>query len=130
MNHWVIPASWPLIQLIIFHLETLTDPYDLIQKLQGLRDTIEFGLAISNDTPTELLYPHLDMIDCVQFMGIAEIGLQGQDFDERVLDKIRDIKSVNPHILIQVDGSVNNSTIEILEQAGVERFVVGSAFFG
>ncbi len=63
-------------------------------------------------------------------MGISEIGLQGQEFDERVLDKIRDIKDVNPHILIQVDGSVNNSTIEILEQAGVERFVVGSAFFG
>ncbi len=126
LDEWIMlgPAR------IILHLESLKDPYTVLQKLQGLRDTVEFGLAINNDTPTDLLYPHLEVIDCVQLMGITEIGLQGQDFDERVLEKIAEIKQRAPHMLIQVDGAVNNSTIELLEEHGVERVVVGSAFFG
>lgn len=115
---------------IIFHLESLADPVRVLQEMQGLRDTVEVGLSLDNDTPVGDLYPHLEVIDCVQFMGIAQIGYQGQAFDERVIDRIRELQSHDPSVCIQVDGSVNNETIEELEKIGVERFVVGSAFFG
>jgi pentose-5-phosphate-3-epimerase len=114
---------------IILHLESIPDPIALLQSLQDVRTSIEIGLAVNNDTPLEQLYPHLEVIDYVQFMGIARIGYQSQPFDERALDRIVEFKKEFPHIPLQIDGSVNNDTIEMLENLGVDRVVVGSAFF-
>lgn len=87
------------------------------------------ALALNNDTPLERLAPHLLDIDGVQCMGIAEIGAQGRSFDERVLNRIREIRSKYPELSIGVDGSVNEETIMRLKEAGANRFVVGSAVF-
>lgn len=125
LDHWI--ALGP--KRIIFHLESLDDIERLLNEVQGIRSLIEIGLSINNDTSVDMLLPHLEMIDCVQFMGIAHIGYQGQAFDERVLDKITSLKMHAPSMPIQVDGSVNMNTIQRLRQAGVERFVVGSAIF-
>lgn len=125
LDHWI--ALGP--KRIIFHLESLQDVERLLNEVQGVRSLIEIGLCISNDTSVDVLLPHLEMIDCVQFMGIAKIGYQGQDFDERVFGKIASIKTHAPHMPIQVDGSVNGDTIQQLRDAGVERFVAGSAIF-
>lgn len=126
LDHWI--ALGP--KRIIFHLESLSDVEKLMNEVQGIRSLIEIGLCINNNTPIDELLPHLEMIDCVQFMGIARIGFQGEDFDERVFDKIASLKIHAPGMPIQVDGSVNMDTIERLKEAGVERFVVGSAVFG
>lgn len=115
---------------IIFHLESLKDVSKTIQDLQEIRTLIEIGLAIDNTTPVADLFPHLDMIDCVQLMGIARIGFQGEDFDERVLDRIRELKAHAPGTVVQIDGSVNMGTIQRLRDAGAERFVAGSAVWG
>jgi len=125
LDHWI--ALGP--KRIIFHLESLDDVERLMNEVQGIRSLIEIGLSISNDTPIDELLPHLEMIDCVQFMGIAKIGYQGQDFDERVFDKISSLKIHAPSMPIQIDGSVNQYTLEKLHAAGVERFVAGSAVF-
>lgn len=125
LDHWI--ALGP--KRIIFHLESLQDVGKLLNEVQGIRSLIEIGLCISNDTLVDALLPHLEMIDCVQLMGIAKVGYQRQDFDERVFDKIASIKIHAPSIPIQVDGSVNTETIQDLRDAGVERFVAGSAIF-
>ena len=125
LDHWV--ALGP--KRIIFHLESLDDVERLLNEVQGIRSLIEIGLAINNDTSIDELLPHLEMIDCVQFMGIAKVGYQRQEFDERVLDKITSLKIHAPWMPVQVDGSVNLGTIEQLLEAGFERFVVGSAVF-
>jgi len=115
---------------ITLHIESMTDPVGLLQQLQDVRTTIEIGLAINNETPLDVLYPHIGAIDYVQLMGIAKIGFQNQPFDIRVIERIKKIKSEFPSLLIQVDGAVNNETIEQLEELGIDRCVVGSAFFG
>jgi len=114
---------------MIFHFETLTNPIEFIQKIkeEGL---IEIGLAFSNDTDVTEHFDVIDLADVVQCMGIAKIGFQGQEFDERVFDQIKKIKDTFPDKKIAVDGSVNFDTIEALSDAGVSNFAVGSAFFG
>jgi len=89
----------------------------------------EIGIAQNIDTPIESLYPFLDQIDFVQFMGIAEIGVQGNPFDERVLDKIRTLREYSPKAIISVDGGVSLETASELIDAGANRLVVGSAIF-
>ena len=125
LDYWV--ALGP--KRIIFHLESLDNVERLLNEVQGIRNLIEIGLCIGNDTSVDELLPHLEMIDCVQLMGIAKVGYQRQDFDERVFDKISSIKIHAPHMPIQIDGSVNSETIHDLRNAGVERFVAGSAVF-
>jgi ribulose-phosphate 3-epimerase len=62
-------------------------------------------------------------------MGIAEIGYQGQQFDERVVAKIMKLRNMSPDIIISVDGGVNFETAPILIHAGANRLVSGSAIF-
>lgn len=113
---------------VVVHLES-TEKMDLIL---AERDKFGFklGLSISNDTPLENLFKYIEHTNYVQLMGIAEIGTQGQPFDVRVLDRIRQIKDKNPDIEISIDGSVNKETLLLLKQAGATRFVSGSAILG
>ncbi len=90
---------------------------------------VEIGLAQNIETSTESLFPYLDRVDFVQFMGIAEIGVQGNPFDERVLDKITALRAHSPSAIISVDGAVSLETAPLLIEAGVSRLVVGSAIF-
>jgi len=89
----------------------------------------QIGLAINIETPVQKILPFVQDIDFVQCMGIAKIGFQGQPFDERVLLKIRELKSVYPDLIISVDGGVSLETVSRLIKAGVSRLVAGSAIF-
>lgn len=110
---------------LVVHIETMTH----FDEFLALKQTFDYqlGLSLNNDTALSELLPHLAAVDYVQCMGIAEIGAQGQPFDERVLDRVRAITAEYPELLISVDGSVNQDTIPRLHAAGVGRFVVGSA---
>lgn len=111
----------------VLHLEALADPLASIRILKN--HGISAGLSISNDTPNEFLEKFVSEIDFIQLMGIAEIGKQGQEFDSRVLEKISYFKNRHPQLIIQVDGSVNEKTIQALRDAGATRFVCGSSVF-
>ena len=90
---------------------------------------VEIGIAQNIDTPTASLFPFLDRIDFVQFMGIAEIGVQGNPFDEKVLDKVRALRAESPKAIISIDGAVSLETAPLLISAGANRLIVGSAIF-
>jgi ribulose-phosphate 3-epimerase len=92
-------------------------------------DLLSIGLAIQVTTDISLIEPYMNMIDYVQFMGIASIGKQGQPFDTRVLQKIRQFKRLHPDMPVQVDGGVSLTTAPELFELGVNRLVVGSALF-
>jgi ribulose-phosphate 3-epimerase len=89
----------------------------------------EIGIAQNINTPTESIFPYLDRIDFVQFMGIDVIGEQGNLFDEKVLEKVRVLREHSPEIIISVDGGVSFETAPELIDAGVNRLVIGSAIF-
>ena len=62
-------------------------------------------------------------------MGIDHIGFQGQNFDKKVIDKIKTTKAKYPSIPISVDGGVSLETAPELIAAGADRLIVGSAIF-
>lgn len=115
---------------IVIHLESVSDHVRLFLALEQIRGIIEIGLCISNDTPEAVLEKYLDDVDFIQVMGIAEIGVQGNPFDERCIDRIAYLHRKYPDMPISVDGSVNADTIKRLADAGATRFVAGSAVFG
>ena len=112
----------------VIHTESTEELSDIIDTLH--REERIVGLSLGNDTDLSVLDPYYEQIDFVQCMGIAKIGSQGNPFDERVLERVRTIKEKHPDLEVSVDGSVNMETIPKLKDAGVSRFVSGSAIFG
>ncbi len=123
---------------LIFHIESIKDAdlfwgHDIWK--EGARDiggekVVEIGLAINPDTPIDMILPYVPLIDFVQCMGIAKIGYQGQEFDERVLEQVNQLRVKFPNLPISVDGGVSPETVPLLCSAGANRVVSGSAIFG
>lgn len=131
---------------IIIHIESTPDLLSLVRKIkEEYKHTsesfygVEIGVALDIETPNEEIYDFLNavseedgadsQIDFVQFMGIENVGYQGEPFDERVLDKIRDLREMFPDITISVDGGVSLENVTELIEAGANRLVSGSAIF-
>lgn len=115
---------------LIFHLEAenATELKEFIQSMDPyVRENLEIGIAINTTTSIDSLDSFINCIDFVQCMGIEHIGHQGEEFDERVLVQIKDLKSKYRDLKISVDGSVNENTAPYLVEAGADRLIVGSA---
>jgi ribulose-phosphate 3-epimerase len=112
---------------VIMHVENAKNLSSIIKEWKGV---VELGVAIGVETPNDDVYPLIDKgIDFIQFMGIYQIGFQGNPFDVRVLEKIKKAREVYPKIPISVDGSVNLETAPKIIGAGADRLVIGSAIF-
>jgi len=129
---------------VVLHIESSNKILPLIEKLREEYGTakdeafgLEIGVALNIQTPNEEVYEILDMIDeegnsiidFVQFMGIDNVGFQGQEFDDRVLEKISDLRGVYPNIQISVDGGVGFDNAADLISAGATRLISGSTIF-
>jgi ribulose-phosphate 3-epimerase len=114
---------------IIFHIEAEVEA-DFKEFLESLdpyfKDNMEIGIAINTTTDIKKLEPFINHVDFIQCMGIEKIGFQGEPFDERVLNQIKNLKLKYPEIKICVDGSVNENTAPLLIKAGADRLVIGS----
>ena len=114
---------------IIVHLESLKsrdDTFIYSIKEQGL---VKIGMAIRPNTDLLELKKYLKTLDFVQFMGIQNVGFQGEPFETKILDMIRELRAENPELEIAVDGGVNFETIKSLVDAGANRLSVGSTIF-
>lgn len=111
---------------VIAHIESFDD--EDVWELKGLCDNYGVDLVLSLVPSTELsvLDPYLDDIKGVQFMGNDKIGYHGVELDEKVLAKISELRMKKPDLDIGIDIGVNEDTIPILFEAGVNRFASGS----
>lgn len=118
---------------VVFHIEAVGDLVEFKEFLEGIdlyvREGVDMGVAINNDTPLETIFPIISNVDFVLVMGIKNIGVQGADFDERALERISELKDKFPELVVSVDGSVNEETAPRLLAAGAGRLVVGSAIW-
>lgn len=113
---------------VIIHIESLR-PGDE-EFLESLKNrAVEVCLALSTETSLDKLEKFSGLYDSVQFMGIENVGYQGEPFVESVLEKISDFRSKNPDIPIAIDGGVNFDNIQDLLDAGATRIVSGSVIF-
>ena len=117
---------------VVIHVESRGDVIGAIEKLAG---RVEVGLALNVETGLEKLGDFKSKIEnesiqFVQLMGIDNVGFQGQEFDMRVVDKVKELRSMFPNLLISVDGGVSLETAPLILDAGADRLIVGSAIFG
>jgi pentose-5-phosphate-3-epimerase len=92
-----------------------------------VKDLVSFGIALPLQNNLELVEPCLDQVAYVQYMGIAQVGKQGQPFDERVFNNISTFRNRHPNIPVQVDGGVSFERAQQLLALGVTNVIVGSA---
>lgn len=116
------------VDIITIHIECNQDINHLLDEIK--KSEVKCGLAIEVDTPVDRLYPYIDKIDYVLFLGV-KTGFKAQPFVPNVLEKIKKfneyiIKS-NKDIEIIADGSVGPRTITHLYRAGVRIFVGGTS---
>lgn len=117
---------------IIFHFGSV-HRWEAIEQLDPVtRNFLEIGVAVTIYDDLNRVFPLIEnkTVDFIQVMGIARIGFQGEPFDTRCLEVIQRIKERYPTITISVDGGVSETTIPLLNEAGVTRFVSGSSVFG
>lgn len=128
---------------IVLHVESSENLIDFIKEIRNkygyYGDSIigiEIGIALNVKTPNEEIYKFFELndagrslIDFVQFMGIREIGYQGQYFDEKVFGKIRELRQSHPDTIISVDGGVTFENAHDIVEAGVNRLISGSALY-
>lgn len=118
---------------ITFHLEATNDverAKKLIQLIQS--KGCKAGISINPDTPIEAIDPFVEMVDMILVMSVYP-GFGGQSFIEDSLQRItyakNKVKQGNHKALIQVDGGINDSTIDQVKQAGADVVVAGSYVF-
>ena len=113
--------------LLSIHIEAVEDPRPLLEQIRTLGAAA--GLVLNPPTPISAVEPFLDACDYVLAMTVMP-GYGGQQFNESVLDKVRQLRAVlPPEVLIEVDGGVGPDTINMCAEAGAEMFVTGSAIF-
>ncbi len=118
---------------VVIHLEVADDYEEFKGFIEGIdnfvRDVTEIGVAFNPGVDMDKVYPLVNSLDFVQFMGINEIGFQGQDFDKSIIEKIKLFKTEYPDVIVSVDGGVNLENAQALKDAGADRLVIGSAIF-
>lgn len=120
------------VNLISIHVEHPEyDIHEIIDRLQAAG--CKAGLVVNPATPLEEAEPYLSRIDLLLCMTVVP-GFGGQSFMHEVMPKVReaarlrDLLGLNYHI--QVDGGIDETTVEIAAEAGANVFVAGSSTFG
>ena len=117
--------------LINFHIESSSPVAETVKKI--LDCGCKAGISIKPNTPAEEVFPYLDSLEMVLVMTV-EPGFGGQSFMPETMDKIKALRSEMKRrgldIDIQVDGGINEKTVETAASAGANVFVAGSAVFG
>ena len=112
--------------VITVHAETTKHLNRTIQLIKSYGKKV--GVALNPSTPLDVIKYDLKDIDMVLIMTVNP-GFGGQAFIEGMLQKIRDLRSIDPNIDIQVDGGINNKTSKLVKEAGANILVAGSYLF-
>ena len=117
--------------IIVIHAEATVHIHRQIQLIKSLG--VKAGIALNPATSVEFLDYLIDDLDLVLFMSVNP-GFSGQSFIPSTLDKIDQFNiyykdRLKEDFLIQVDGGVNDKTVKLLTERGVNMLVSGNYFF-
>ena len=114
--------------LVTIHLEADTPEHthEALDKIHARGKRA--GVVLKPATPAEAVLPFLPQCEMVLVMTV-EPGFGGQKLMEAPLEKIRQLKERFPHLVVEVDGGVNEETAPLVRQAGADLLVAGTAVF-
>lgn len=118
-------------EYLTFHIETATNIQKVINVIK--KTSTKVGIATKPSTSLDKVEPYLDQIDLLLFMTV-EPGFGGQSFNQNVLKKIEKAKQLKEQrelskLLFQVDGGINEQTINYIEEDMIDFAVAGTFIF-
>jgi ribulose-phosphate 3-epimerase len=107
---------------------------NVLQTIQAIKSAgCNAGLSLKPETPAAIVTPLLPFIDLIMIMTVNP-GYSGQLFMPEMVDKIAEVKSLidqHPNVkYLQVDGGINQNTIQQVVKAGANCIVAATAIFG
>ncbi|HSW47507.1 MAG TPA: hypothetical protein VLG67_00345 [Candidatus Saccharimonadales bacterium] len=109
----------------IGQIEHMSDQAEFVAEAQLLGDA---GLAVDLQTGIDAIKVPLSDLDAILVMGV-QAGFSGQTFSEDALVKIKDLVD-QTDVPIEVDGGINERTIQLVHNLGATRFVATNFLFG
>lgn len=117
-------------EYITVHQEACRHLHRTIQNIKS--KGVKAGVSINPATPVETLSCILEDVDLVLIMSVNP-GFGGQKFIPSAVSKVKELaalkKERNLNFVIEIDGGVTLDNAKMLEEAGVELAVAGSAVF-
>lgn len=114
-------------EFITFHIESSKNCFPIIKLIR--KYGIKVGISIKPSTSIEKLQSYLPYLDLVLVMSV-EPGMGGQAFISSSMEKIKELDNLRKEnhyqYLIEVDGGINDTNIELLKDNNVDIVVVGS----
>lgn len=128
---WVERAGRGGADRIIGQIEKMSDQLAFVGKVQEIGANV--GLAIDIETPVSALDPVvLTNLDVVLVMAVPA-GFGGQKFDERALNKVKQLDEIRVRddspFKICVDGGETEDVIDDTKLAGADEIVIGRRLF-
>lgn len=116
--------------IITFHYECSDHPMDILNEIKSKQ--IPCGIAISPNTPVEVVYPFVGVADMILIMTV-EPGFGGQSLIPTCLDKVRALRRYANErgikLNIEVDGGITAENASYCTEAGANILVAGSSIF-
>jgi len=116
--------------IITIHPEATEDLSASILKIKELKKKV--GISLNPETKVSVIKDYLDEIDLILIMSVNP-GFGGQKFMPEVLDKIKELKTIqkerNIDFDIEVDGGINFENSRTIIKAGANILVSGTTIF-
>jgi ribulose-phosphate 3-epimerase len=129
-DRWAPPYAEAGAYNVTFHAEATNNPVGVARDIRAAG--AKAGLSVKPGTPLEPYLEILREFDTLLIMSV-EPGFGGQKFIPEVLVKVgtarRLIDSGELTVVVEIDGGINEDTIEEAAEAGVDCFVAGSAVY-
>jgi len=126
---WIEQFAFETTKYITIH-EEANQVLETIKKIKSLG--IKVGISIKPGTSVYKIVPLLKDVDLVLVMTV-EPGFGGQSFMENMMVKVKELVKLRSekhlNYIIEVDGGVNDKTIDICKSSGVDMAVAGSFVF-
>lgn len=113
--------------IITVHAEATIHLHRTIQQIKS--HGVKAAVSLNPATPLETIKYVINEVDMVLLMSVNP-GFGGQKFIPSTLDKIKELREMAPKLDIQVDGGINDETVDQCIKAGANIFVAGSYVFG
>lgn len=115
---------------VTFHFESCADPSVVVSEIR--KSGAKVAMAIKPSTSFEQVAHLVDQLDMLLIMTV-EPGFGGQSLISDTVSKISQAaeyaRTQNLKLAIQVDGGVTAQNIKMLQLAGADTFVAGTAVF-
>ena len=112
---------------ITFHIETVKDPYKMIEDLRSRG--VSVGITLNPETPVEEVMEYIPLCDMVLVMTVHP-GFGGQEFMDEAARKCITIREkYGRSVRVEVDGGINPETVPTVIRYGADTLVAGHAIF-